>query len=135
MGLCWRCDVPQCFSGFGIWVSLSPENRMTDPLKKSCCLLSLSYTFPGIFCGRLTGNTNICNLVCLLWLSYSSKGFEASVSQVGSPSVGVSWMLPHFVSKGVSLAWKCSLKLEFGKKPKPKQKAQTKTNQPKIPLA
>lgn len=79
---------------------------MTDPVKKSCCPLTLSYTFPRIFCGRLTDYTNICNLVCLLWLSHSNKGFEAFASQVGSPSVGDSWMLAHFVSKGVSLAWK-----------------------------
>lgn len=128
LGLRWRCDLAQYFSGFGIWRSLSPENWMTDPGKKSSCLLSLSYTLPRIFCGRLTGNTNICNLVCLLWPSYSNKGFESSASQVGSPSLGISWMLPHFVSKGASLAWKYSLKLQLGKKP---QKTQPKIKKKK----
>lgn len=75
---------------------------MREAGRKSC--FYLSYTFPRIFCGRVTGNTSICNLVCLLWLSHSNKGFKSSASRVDSLSVGVSWMLPHFVSKGVSLA-------------------------------
>lgn len=44
------------------------------PWEVSCCLLSLPYAFPRIFCGRLAGNKNFSSDP----LSYSTKGFESS---------------------------------------------------------